>query len=736
MNFFLSNQSTLRQRLKTLFGVLVFLLTLNLFLVNYAENLLQEDNALAEVARRNTNHIYRSVNFARNIIEGKRSNVNDLAKEMKLTDANFELLLKGGEYYDRNYGEVQLPSLSEEYASQYSEVSRLWGEMRKKLRTIIENNARLDSTFNYYQKVGFLSAEEQEIYQANRFQEKDDIFELDKGSDKKDEALGLDAADSLSLDDFFNDPEPENGDLFSNSRRLNNTLNDGSDGYISISRTFKIVNPLVLPAYEYVVNNSEKLLLFNQNLTNVFVVQFINHQSRLSVLMVLMWILNIGFVIYAYFYITNNTLSPVEYITREILQIAQGNVKKSALPVSDSEIGNLVQSVNKLSISLDKITDFATKVGSGAFDSDFEVRSEKDLLGFSLISMSENLRKNAEDAVIRNWTNEGMAKFGDILRVSHRQIDELSYQIISNLVQYLKANQGGLFILNDDDPNNRRIRLAASYAYNKRKYTERELLYGQGLVGQAILEEGTIYTDKIPNGYVFVTSGLGEATPNALLIVPLKLSQKVYGAIEIATFGKFEPYQIAFVEKLSESIAATIATVKANEKTVKLLEETQFFSEQMRAQEEEMRQNMEELTATQEEMERSQRTLQVQVGTFRETIDSAKSWIVNLDKDFKIKAINKAYADYIRKSFGNEPKEGTNFFGFFPPELQTEWTGYYNRALNGEHVTLVKNIKDADKEDIYFMIDIDPIFDKRGAVKSLVVFVRDITSLHPIRWES
>ncbi len=733
LNYF-GNINRLRSKFKLLSVILIFLVTVNLLLVNCEETVLLEDNTLAEVARKNTNHIHRSINFARNITEGKRSNVNDLAKEIKLTDANFELLLNGGEYYDRNYGNITLPPLSEEFAAQYSEVSRLWAEMRKKLLIVIENNAKIDSTFNYYQKVGFLSPEEQEIYQASRFQEKDDIFDLDINK-KTDENLGLDASDSLSLEDFFNEPEPDNSEFFSNNRRLNNTLNDGSDGYISLSRTFKVVNPVITPAYEYIVNNAEKLLLFNQNLTNVFTVRFINHQNRLSIVTILLWVVNLFFVIYAYFFIVSHTLNPIEYITREIEQTAKGDVKKSALPRSDDEIGQLVESVNLLAGSLDKITDFAAKVGSGAFDTNFEVRSEKDMLGFALIEMSENLKKNAEEDVIRNWTNEGMAKFSDILRVSHRQIDELSYRIISNLIIYLNANQGGLFIINEDDPNNKSIKLAASYAYNKRKYLEREFSFGQGLIGQAILEEATIHTDKVPNGYVYVTSGLGEATPNALLIVPLKLSQKVYGAIEIAGFGRFEPHQISFVEKLSESIAATIATVKANEKTIKLLEESQFFSEQMRAQEEEMRQNMEELTATQEEMERTQCSLEMQVVGLREAFDTSKSRIVNLDRNFNIKAINKAYSEFIRKSFGIEAREGMNFFTLFPEELQQDWKESYLHALNGNHISVIKNIKDSDKEDIYFMVDIDPIYDKRGAVSSLVVFVRDITSLSPIRWE-
>jgi putative methionine-R-sulfoxide reductase with GAF domain len=174
-------------------------------------------------------------------------------------------------------------------------------------------------------------------------------------------------------------------------------------------------------------------------------------------------------------------------------------------------------------------------------------------------------------------------------------------------VKYVNSNQGGLFLINDDSENDPYLELVSCYAFERKKFIVKRIDFGQGLVGQCYLEGARIHLRKIPEGYVHITSGLGGTNPNSLLVIPMKVNDKSYGVIELASFRKYEEHEIVLVEKFAESIAAAVSSVKINESTRILLEKTQQQAEEMRSQEEEMRQNMEELSATQEEMLRKER---------------------------------------------------------------------------------------------------------------------------------
>jgi len=230
----------------------------------------------------------------------------------------------------------------------------------------------------------------------------------------------------------------------------------------------------------------------------------------------------------------------------------------------------------------------------------------------------EQIRATQQEEKRRQWATEGIAKIGGILRDSD-DFASMADRLITHIVRYIEANQGGLFVV-EEEGDDKQIKLQSCYAYERKKFLEKTIAIGQGLIGQAYLEQEYIYLTELPQNYVNITSGLGQATPESLIIMPLIVNEEVEGLIEIASFREFESYEIEFLQTLSENIAATLRNARVNAQTRVLLEETQQQAEEMRAQEEEMRQNMEELQATQEQSERLRTELEESQNMLKEKL--------------------------------------------------------------------------------------------------------------------
>lgn len=270
---------------------------------------------------------------------------------------------------------------------------------------------------------------------------------------------------------------------------------------------------------------------------------------------------------------------------------------------------------------------FIDNIASGNLNIAYKSYDELDELGSALQNMQKQMKDIAQADFEKNWSAEGLAKFVQILRTDSKDLSILADKIIAQLVKYLNANQGALFMVNDTHSKDLHLQMLACYAYDRKKHLQKKVYLGEGLAGQAWLEKDSIYLTDIPQNYTHITSGLGHATPREVLIVPLKNNEEVLGVVELASFNKFEPYQIVFLEKLGESIANTIITVKNSEVNTALLIESQKTAEEMKAQEEEMRQNLEELTATQEAQSRLEKELKARLSELelaRNEIDSIR----------------------------------------------------------------------------------------------------------------
>lgn len=504
----------------------------------------------------------------------------------------------------------------------------------------------------------------------------------------------------------------QSGEEFSNSRKDNN----GEDYWISYS-----------PVY---IGNCPSPWSFGFAVPVDVIMAEEKATLRKSVFVGLIGLLVTAFIIWI---IATTIAKPVSITTTILKDLAKGDIdesKKITIKTND-EIGEMGESMNTLIDGLNKTANFAKEIGNGNLDTEFELLSEKDILGNSLLEMRKSLKVAKEQEEIRkiedqkqNWTTQGLAKFGEILRQNTDDMKEFAYHIISNLVKYINANQGGLFVINDDDKNDRFIELLACYAYERRKHLDKRIEMGVGVIGRAIKEQRSIYMTDLPKDYITITSGLGQAIPNALLVVPLKVNDEIYGVVELAGFNKFEDHIIKFVEEVGETIAATISSTKINIRTNQLLEQSQQQSEEMAAQEEEMRQNMEELQATQEESARRSAEMQ----GLLDALNNA-NLVIEYDLEGYIISVNKNYLNLVgiskEKMIGSHHTDNMNFTKDQLQENKKFWSDLRNGIAKKE-----TDYVNFNSNEYVFVATYTPILDEYGTPVKVLKIATDITEFY------
>ena len=259
------------------------------------------------------------------------------------------------------------------------------------------------------------------------------------------------------------------------------------------------------------------------------------------------------------------------------------------------------EQINKEKVQFTLLEEFIGALENNHFDQRVSERFENKGLATQLERFRDKLLEGKRTEELRLWENEGLARFSDLLR-RFSEVNQLTEEVIRFIVKYLACNQGSIFVLSEND--NEVLELKATYAYDKKKFVGKSLNAGEGLVGQCFLEKETIVLFDVPQNYIKITSGLGTANPDCVVIVPLKYNDVVAGVMEVASFNRMEQYQISFLEKCAAALASVIQASRVNDNVKRLLHDSQQQTEELRTQEEEMRQNVEELQSIQEQISR------------------------------------------------------------------------------------------------------------------------------------
>lgn len=377
--------------------------------------------------------------------------------------------------------------------------------------------------------------------------------------------------------------------------------------------------------------------------------------------------------------------------------------------------------IGHLIANLEKATVFIKQITQGNYTAHWEGLTEEHQQGnqrnlaVALVQMREQMKQVKQEDEQRLWQTQGEGQVAEIARTHQTDLTALGDQLLSYIIPYLHANQGGLFIVNEADSSEPYLEMVACYAYDKKKHKEKQIKLGQGLVGQAFIEQKTICLNQIPEDYVQITSGLGEATPSYLAIIPLKFNEEVLGVLEIASFQALNDFEVEFLERTGEIIASSISIIRTSERTQHLLDQSREQTEEMQAQEEEMRQNLEELVATQEAASRSQQKVQA-------IFDSATDGIVMLTAQGHVEMFNPA----AEVMFGYSADEILNqsFENLFVPLFNDQESDQPEVALA---VGQLQTIEAKRKDGEVFQAELRMQESEVGSQKMLIGLIRDLT---------
>ncbi len=273
---------------------------------------------------------------------------------------------------------------------------------------------------------------------------------------------------------------------------------------------------------------------------------------------------------------------------------------------------NVNQLADTLTTQLRAIADVSTAVTSGDLTRSITVETAGEVaeLKDNINQMISNLRGTTEQNAQQDWLNSNLARFSGLLQ-GQRDEKTVARLLMSEVTPLVGARHGALYIAGEPAPDEEpELTLLATYGYKERKSISNRFKLGEAIVGQAALERKSIVITQAPEDYIKIASGLGEAAPASIVVIPVLFEERVLAVLELASFAPFSEVQQTFLDQLSESIGVVLNTIRANSRTEELLGQSQTLTQELQSQ-------SEELQAQQDELKRSNSELEAQAQTLR-----------------------------------------------------------------------------------------------------------------------
>jgi HAMP domain-containing protein/CheY-like chemotaxis protein len=284
---------------------------------------------------------------------------------------------------------------------------------------------------------------------------------------------------------------------------------------------------------------------------------------------------------------------------------------------------DLTDNVNGLAANLTNqvraIAEVSTAVTKGDLTRSITVEAQGEVAALkdNINEMIQNLKDTTQKNTEQDWLKTNLARFTRMLQ-GQRDMKTVAQMVLSELAPLVNAQQG-VFYVNQSDNGQPVMRLLGGYAYSKRKNLANEFQAGEGLVGQCTLERERILVTNVPGNYVHVSSGLGEAAPNNIVVLPVLFEGEAKAVIELSTFHTFSDTHLTFLDQLTESIGIVLNTIEANTRTEDLLQQSQSLAAELQSQQDELKKTNEQLEQQAESLRESEELLKSQQEELQQT---------------------------------------------------------------------------------------------------------------------
>jgi signal transduction histidine kinase/HAMP domain-containing protein/DNA-binding response OmpR family regulator len=281
---------------------------------------------------------------------------------------------------------------------------------------------------------------------------------------------------------------------------------------------------------------------------------------------------------------------------------AEGKLGGQAnVPGASGTWKNLTENVNQLAANLTTQVRAISEVASAVTQGDLtrtigvEAKGEVEALKDTINQMISNLKATTLRNQEQDWLKSNLAKFTQMLQ-GQKELNSVTKAILSELALVVTAQHGLFYILEEDEHfEDSKLKLIASYAYKKRKSGPTKFAMGEGLIGQCALQKERILLTNVPDDYININSGLGNAKPLNIIILPVLFEGKLKAVIELASFDAFSQTHQDFLEGLTESIGIVLNTIESNSRTEELLVQSQSLASELKSQQEVLSNTNEEL---------------------------------------------------------------------------------------------------------------------------------------------